>query len=1662
MTTRRLAIAVSLLALAGCERKLEGPAPTLASATPTSVCTEQLTTTVTLAGEGLSPLVTDSLTKDPKLNLPQVTLVPQKTLTGDAASGDGFLIPDDATAPQYSRVTWTSQEQLTVQVFPELAVTPGLYTVHVANKNGKTVDLPSAILAVPPPTLAKVEADLLCKDQDNTVTLTGDFFLQIGDLKPTVAVGPKTFDPKSMGGCRDLPGPQGVKACTSMTLAIPTKSLESGTHVITVKNPQTAACSSTASTVTLTFVPCPTLGDVKPDLTCTAEGTRGVTVSGTGFLSVDGRTPTLNLGTEKLPTTLLDCTDVTGVGLREVVKSCSTAKATIPQGALSPTGTFTNFKASVTNPTPADCTTLESVTFTTVPQPTVASLVPDLTCTNATDTTVIVNGTGFLTIKENASSPLAYPRVAFGTTVVTPTAAGGCTDVTGPLETVQSCTSLTLTIARTALPPSGAFSTFAVKVTNPAPADCSSQQSLSFTTVPPPAVTSIVPDLVCTASGSVSVTVNGTGFLTVQADPTSAPTLPVVAVGAQNLTPTGVSGCTAVTGPTETVQSCTAMTVALPQGLAATSYAVAVTNPAPAACSSNDTITVAVADPPVISSLTPDIATAANAPVTATLTGTGFLSVGGALPSVQLGPNPLTAAAVSNCTPVTGTTSGAQRCTTLTFAVPQGTTPGEYQVFVVNPAPAPCASNSVKLYLAPAPTLTRLVPPGLCSTGTGAVAVGVEGQGFFRIGGTASPSVTIGTGGLAQTYALAVDPASCTAVSGYSQAIEACTKGTISVGATDFAGGTYGVVLANPAPVAAPSTQAVSFVSTAPPTLSGVTPSKLCRSGGSLTLTGTNFTSSMQVNLLSSPPVTGGPVSLTGTTSATSAFAGPLTVGGPYDVQVVTAAGSCNATRTGQITVTDGPVVFFMDPSVVFNGITTQATVYASGFAASGLTVGIRPNGTTTVTTLTATYNPVKANRINVTLPAGLAVGSYDVIVTDAVTTQCPGVLLNAFKVVSTTSVTLTGITPPFGYTGGTTAVTLTTNPASGGFKPVPRVYLNPSASGAVAIPLSSVSLIDASRATAVVPATPLPGGTKQTYGLIVVNPDGTVGVLANAFTVLPDPTPFIDSVAPALVVSGSAAAPIKISGGNFRAPTASAVCKDSAGNPLTPPAVTVLAGATATLINATINTSALPNSSVCVLRVTNSDQSYAEYSAIVVTNPASKPSGFKPGPALGTGRRGLVATGASITRASQALFAIGGDNGAATPVATATVESAPLDVFGVPGTFTPQRSAMTVPRSLATGARIGRYLYVAGGRSGTTVHATVERSYLLDPKDQVEVTDVDFTPRTAAVTLAPGVYTYRVAAVMGAADAFNPSGENLPSDPFPVSVPSIASTQIDLTLHWNAVPGATGYRVYRSVLPNAAAGTERLLASVTAPTTQLLDDGTVTPAGASPLPLGSTGTWNVVATMPQGREGAASAGVTISSSSAVFYVVGGRGPTGTDLASVLRLPLTLNTDGLQTVGTLAASANALGTARWQLAGLLANAANASTVGTAQYVYATGGLSGGGTTNANEAALVQSNGELGPWTSSAISNSPLRAGAAAALTNDLVLLFGGKGAAPDATGSQGQLASPAPALGNFSSTSGQLSVARSLAAGAQQGAFTYVLGGTSGAGALTSTEQLTW
>ncbi|OGQ87501.1 MAG: hypothetical protein A2289_11315 [Deltaproteobacteria bacterium RIFOXYA12_FULL_58_15] len=426
---RWILTSLSLCLASGCTSEITGPKPTLSQIAPAAVCNEQLTTTVALTGRNFSPIPINSLTDAPGLEIPDVALELILDLDSRTVDGDAFDLPNRGAQ---SYVRWESQKLMHIDIQPDLTLADGLYTVAVTNPNGESAELEGSLLAVPPPRLDALVPDLLCADQDNVLSLLGSAFVEINAELPAVTFGDDiTIAASSIDGCINLPGDSGAKACRSLDVDIAagvltTNSAAYATYDVTVTNPETVACSSSEA-VDLTVVPRPTLTSVTPMPVCLAQGSIALVIEGTGLLTVDGVTPTLAIGDNDVATVAVSatCTDVPTPSV--AVQSCTQLTTILLQDAID-AGTY---DVVVQNPSPANCSSTDAITFQVVPPPT-------LDTPNSTTIAELCQGGGELLV--TGANIRAGATVAIG---------GVAASSATPLETSCDpgglCTELTVT-----------------------------------------------------------------------------------------------------------------------------------------------------------------------------------------------------------------------------------------------------------------------------------------------------------------------------------------------------------------------------------------------------------------------------------------------------------------------------------------------------------------------------------------------------------------------------------------------------------------------------------------------------------------------------------------------------------------------------------------------------------------------------------------------------------------------------------------------------------------------------------------------------------------------------------------------------------------------------------------------------------------------------------------------------------------------------------------------------------------------------------------------------------------------------------------------------------------------------------------------------------------
>jgi hypothetical protein len=1075
---------------------------------------------------------------------------------------------------------------------------------------------------------------------------------------------------------------------------------------------------------------------------------------------------------------------------------------------------------------------------------------------------------------------------------------------------------------------------------------------------------------------------------------------------------------------------------------------------------------LAVVPPPVLSAVTPNPSCNEQAESTFTVTGQNLLRIGGTeLPTVVFAAadgtgSPVAARSVSanQCQPIPSPQGLLlELCLELQVAVDKGAlVPTTYRATATNPGAADCSSKEdVRVVLIPAPIITTVKNLAVCSVANTTLVV--QGQNFLQLAGPPVQNPIVSIGG--QTFQTTTS--NCTPIVDAPNA-SLCQTLQFTVPTGTFANGTYPATILNPGQNACSTSTPIQVDVVSAPTVTNVSPKSMCMGGGTLTITGTKLytggSAVLDVNATTQVP-SSTYSSNAQETQALAGFSGPLPVGGPYNLIVRNQAG-CEISVPAAVTITPGPAILFVDPPAIPNVTTIQATVYATSISPPIKTIAIAPTGTSSFTNLTVSTNPVFPNRATVTIPAGMAAGVYDMKLDDQST--CSAFLQSALKIVATPTLTVTNVTPGFGSTGQDTGVVITGT----GFVSTPRAYLT-SATTPQALALAAVTYQSATSLSAVVRS----GLAAGTYDLLVVNPDGSFGIKKNAFvvTLAASPPPVITSIAPSSFVTATAT-PATISGSGFRTgATLTLSCQDANGNPTTGSSAT--AGTiTSTSIAATFTATGV----LCIVRVANTDGTFFDYSAIGVTNASLNLTGFKNGTNLTIGRRALAAFAGRPTPVARFVYALGGDNGQNNQP-MASVEAAPTALNGDLGAFFALPKSLPKALSFQGVAVLGRFVYAVGGFDGAAAVRDVYRAEILNPLNAPQVEDVD-VKYSAGSGLTQGLYTYRLSAVMSGADANNPNGETLASDFFPIQVPALSNGKVQVCVFAPPAaryPGAASFNVYRSPKANDPAGKELFLGNILSTKTPLcyLDDGTITPSGASPYPLGATGVWKTLPQLATARIGAGAAIAQDPGDASKYYLYATGGNSGTiatpaSLASVEVLPIALVPGG-QNVGTWSASASTV-KARWALTAVAGTAAQNSVItGNDTYLYVSAGSTTSVTTldGTVEVAKVQTNGVLAAFSTASSGSGMKRPASGVALVNNQMMTFGGFQAGAAVTNSDSANLNTATSLANFNALgSGTLKLPRALAGTAMESAFIYQLGGANGGvnSAQNTTEQTIW
>ena len=1004
----------------------------------------------------------------------------------------------------------------------------------------------------------------------------------------------------------------------------------------------------------------------------------------------------------------------------------------------------------------------------------------------------------------------------------------------------------------------------------------------------------------------------------------------------------------------------------------------------------------------------------------------------------------------------------------MSFDIKEATPPwstGVFSIKITNPDGSHATSIDTAFAILPPPAITGTEPKAICDDQTDQ-NVNIIGTNFLHYVDAQQvhhyPTVTLsGTGVDPKDYEASAAEGCVAVVGNFNEpTVELCTSITITIKQGDFKvdkATKLSILVVNPAPADCASAIAAEMLTIEPPPkVTGVQPNKVCEGGSQLGISGENFMPGAIVTLHCPDgdfPATN--VIVTDEKNITATFGpGPAS---PASCEVIVRnQDSCEDRPLPHktVNVVPGPMLYYVDPDVVWNGVATNITLYSTAITAptpASIEVSIVPDvnpNNLPPTILTHIYQAGQKypNRVQAIVPKGQGAGVYDVILKDD--SGCLATMDKGLTVVEATTVNITSIVPPFGWTNEDTAVQIN----GGTFVATPRIFLNPAggASTDPATELVSISFGGPDRVSAVVPK-----GTKVgTYDVILVNPDGTVGVSTYAagtsgYAEVELQPPTILSATPASIVAATGQV-VRLDGTNFSNPNVVTLsCVDANYAPKAAPAVQTGAptcNGSACSEDITINGSTLAAGDICVVRLTNSDNAYAEYSAIGVTTPSLNLNNPHQGTEMNVGRRALAAAAGNATPASRYVYAIGGDDGTVANAFDST-EFAPVDLYGKMGAWTQQKYVLGAKRTLTGAVTMGRYIYVVGGDNGAGPVATAERAMILSPRETPEIRDADLTlVKTGAVTpgdggtddggeggtpdaggtqtgLGKGQWHYRVSAVFDAADLDNPGGESLPSDEFSLKLPELPGRAIQVKLFWtkpldglgDILPNITGYRIYRTP-QDGASGSEQLLAEVAgADTLEYLDDGSkaLDPA-VTPLPQGSTGKWLKLPDMATARSGLAVVSAFEPGSATDFYIYGLLGNSGAALSNTYDfIKVSIQPNGRHTVASAwTAGANTAGTARWQGgAWSVDNKVSSLVAAGTTYIYAGAGVSATTTAiNDTYVGQVQPGGAIGAFALTEIPGGTNR-GYGTCAANGQLFSFGG-GAQPSGGAKSAEIVTP--------------------------------------------------
>lgn len=819
------------------------------------------------------------------------------------------------------------------------------------------------------------------------------------------------------------------------------------------------------------------------------------------------------------------------------------------------------------------------------------------------------------------------------------------------------------------------------------------------------------------------------------------------------------------------------------------------------------------------------------------------------------------------------------------------------------------------------------------------------------------------------------------------------------------------------------------IVTTTPPAISSVGPTGCSDTPSTFTITGSDFTPSATVSF-------GGHMANSVTLIDPATIEATFTGGVPsatYDVEVTLGPG-LSAILMGAIYISPRPPVSLVDSRIVSSLMNTPVTVF-SEFNPDVAFVNVSAASDGTETPLT--YMMRSSDVIMANVPDGLSPGEYGIQI--YTTAGCStGTQLDSLLVTDDTTVSLLSIST--GYVSGTAKTRLTIT-ANAQFVAVPEVYIYNSTSGQATVRLSGVEFVDNSTLTANVPAGSAPG----LYDLVVVNPDGTAGVLAASVVVLEGAGPSVDDITPDYAMAGIDTAAL-LNGSDFNSPAVQLEClKPDTTSQIVSVTVNSFTSTTASL---TIPGSTMEAGSTCLLEVENSDGgSTILTEAIGVRSPASVISSpWIAGPSMQEARQS-PAMAATYVGDTGYLYAIGGDNASGT--FSSTMEFAPVDALGNMGPW--ETSDMALPTGItnARAAIIGDYIFLVGGRTATGVSNRVYVSYVPAADDTRQIENYSAYPYDTAVgDLGPGTWLYQLSHLD------YDGNETLTGETYTIKLPDNGRSYF---VHLNAeTKDGLGCRLYRTPSADLTPADMELLFEMA--TCNVTDDGqTATSPAVLPLESGAPGGWVEIAPLNTPRETHALTVAPSPSSDNTFYLyaIGGRNDDGLYLDSyeVAGISIDPTTGSYSVLSSWTLGTNTLAAARGSVSATYVSDKEAAPL-TNGVIYIGPGMTTGQTIDTSiEYAGILSDGMLDTIT--AYSKTLLASGYSLFDTGGYLLVCGGLSGSPSA----GCRSSDYTSVANWNATSFSLTETVINAGSTELGPFIFTAGGYNGSAASTTVNR---